>query len=197
VLQRRVSVTRLLRWRFASQTPHPQTMTIRFEESESQVSALWDYGWFSVTRFRFTPSDGPDPSDADVIRELTSAPIYQRSFCESPDPWGASIERHGPFHIQAISPDWFQQISTDQLMRRITEEIETAGFDRPPSDDQMSKVADWADNVTHRGDAIFLMQAPVDEQFRVEWASIWWVFTEFICVNRHRRELTVAVIGYD
>ena len=172
-------------------------MTIGFEESESEQSPLWDYGWFSVTRFRFTPSVGTDPSDADVIRKLTSAPIYRRSFCESPDPWSASIERHGPFHIQTMSPDWFQQISADQLMPRISEAINDAGFDSPPSDDQMSKVANWAHNVTNRGDAIFLMHAPDDEQLRVEWAHIWFVFTEFICVNRNHNELTIAVIGYD
>jgi hypothetical protein len=55
-------------------------MTIVFEESDSKQTALWDYGWLNVTRFGFTSSDRFDPSDADVIRELIAAPVYQRSF---------------------------------------------------------------------------------------------------------------------
>lgn len=182
---------------FASQSLHSQPMTIAFEETESEQSALWDYGWFNVTRFRFTPSSAIDPSAADVIRELTAAPIYQRSFCETPDPWNASIERHGPFHAQTISPDWFKQIQADQFLTHIADAIRGADFDNPPTDDQIAHITNWADRVRSRGDAIFLMDAPDDEHLRVDWAHVWFVFTEFICVNRHQRELTVAVIGYD
>ena len=138
-----------------------------------------------------------DPSDADVIRKLTAAPIYQRSFCETPDPWNASIERHGPFHAQTISPDWFTQISADQLLKRVADAISGAGFDNPPTADQIGTITNWTRRVRSRGDAIFLMDAPDDEHLRVEWAHIWIVFTEFICINRNRRELTIAVIGYD
>ncbi|MCO6510378.1 MAG: hypothetical protein J5I65_06260 [Aridibacter famidurans] len=170
-------------------------MTITFEEAESELSTLWDYGWFDVTRFRFTPSAAIDLSDADVIRELTTAPIYQRSFHRSSDPWGTSIGLHGPFHIASISPHWFQHISPDQLLPRISEAISCIDF--PPTVDQMAHVNGWVDNVRSRGDAIFLMDAPDDERLVVEYAHIWFVFTEFICVNRNHGELTVAVIGYD
>jgi hypothetical protein len=80
---------------------------------------------------------------------------------------------------------------------RVAEVISDAGFDNPPTDDQMCHVNNWTENVRTRGDAIFVMDVPDDEQLRVEWADIWFVFTEFISVNRTRGDLMVAVIGYD
>lgn len=172
-------------------------MTIAFEETESTQTALWDYGWFNVTRFRVKPSCDKCLSEADVIDNLIASPIYRRSFCESPDPWGVSIDRHGPFHLQLISSEWYQRISADELSARISAAITGAGFDNQPTDDQLTQVNAWAENIRTREDAIFVMNAPDDEHLRVEWAHVWLVFTEFICVNLTRSDLTIAVIGYD
>lgn len=174
-----------------------ETVTLSFSTIENKQSPLWDYGWFDVSRFKLQTSDDSVPTDEDLIQNFIVSPTYQRSFCESPDPWGASIDRHGPFPIEHISKGWYQPISSSSLTQRLEQAINDAGFDSRPDKEQMRPVNSWVSTVTSRGDPIFALVPPEDDDVRVEWSHVWFAFTEFICVNRQTRELEVAVIGYD
>ena len=156
---------------------------------------LWDYGWFARTSFRIDSDD--DRPDTDVVREFISAPIYQRYFCESPDPWGVPIARHGSFPTKKIAKEWYRKTNSSELRTRIQRTIHDAQFDAPPEAEQMQAITTWVSGVESTRSTIFAMDAPEDETVRVDWAHVWFVFTEFICLNQAGTHLTVAVIGYD
>ena len=177
--------------------PVGATVTLSFSTIENKQSPPWDYGFFDVSRFELQASDDSLPTDEDVIQNFIGSPTYQRSFCESPDPWGAPIDRHGPFPTEHISNGWYQLIAAAELPQRIEQAINDAGFDSPPDKEQMRSVNSWVAIITSRGDTIFALVPPEADDVRVEWAHVWFAFTEFICVDRQTRKLEVAVIGYD
>ena len=172
-------------------------MTNLFTEIENTQYPLWDYGWFDLTRFRIRDDIQSFTNNFDVIRALLTDTIYQRSFCTFPDPWGALVQRHGPFLSNKISSEWYRSITAKELHHHVHKVIIDAGLDSPPDREQIQVVDKWVVDAGIHKNEIFIMEPPEDESLRVEWAYIWFVFTEFICINRLARELTVAVIGYD
>lgn len=170
-------------------------MTASFVEIASSQSPLWDFGWLATTRFRIEYNGYS--TAAEVIHRFITSPLYQRSFCESPDPWGASIERHGPFPTSKIVTDWYRKIMPSELRQQVRQTITDAEFDPPANEIQMRAIEAWINRVESGGETIFLLDAPQDDSVRVEWGYIWFVFTEFISVDSDLQQLTVAVIGYD
>ena len=171
-------------------------MEMNFNLIESKASKLWDFGWFDHSRFEI---DGPvgDRQERHVLSQFLNDPIFERSFCESPDPWSAALGRHGPFPIHRMAADWFQSLSLSELASKIRIALADPEFNAPPSDEQRLPVDAWVDAVTVRGDSAFLLDVPNEPDNWVEWAEVWMVFHEFVCVSPDRRELAVAVIGYD
>jgi len=172
-------------------------MALRFTVIESTSSSLWDFGWFDHTQFKVHGPAEERQNCQDVLREFLQDPISQRSFCTSPDPWGDPIGRHGPFLTGKLGANWFEPLSPAEFERRVQAALDDPEFDEPPSREQRLIVDAWMNAVKTRGDDTFGLDAPAQSDARVDWAFVWIVFHEFICLDRNREELIVAVIGYD
>ena len=172
-------------------------MTTVFDEIETTQERLWDFGWFTVTRFHVTlPTEIRSSADM-VLDQFIHNSIYRRSFCESPDPWAANIDRHGPFLINAIKNEWYRRVNPPGLAAEIEAVMNDDTFDGPPTIEQQRPVKNWISKLADQRYTIFTMDAPDGDDLRVEWFRIWFVFREFIAITEKLNELEVAVIGYD
>ncbi len=174
----------------------PIYVTPTFAELETTQDQLWDYGWFTVTRFSVPPQMDMRLSAESLLDRFIHDPVYPRSYCESPDPWGARIDRHGPFLISQIQAEWFHRTGPTALTKQLDAVLNSI-FDTPPTCEQQRPIQQWLSRIAEQRLAVFTMQAPATSDVRVEWSSIWRVFQEFIAINEGLDELTIAVIGYD
>ena len=171
-------------------------MAISFTVTETKMSPLWDFGWFDLTRFAV---EGPTRERQEcqlVLRQFLRDPISQRSFCDR-GPWGEPVQRHGPFLCKKLDVEWFQPTDSKGLAERVDAALSDPSFSKVPSNEQRRPVEEWVDRVKVRGDSAFVLQTPNAPDSRVDWAFVWVVYHEFICLNAEGDELTVAVIGYD
>jgi hypothetical protein len=169
-------------------------MTLHFYLLETQCHALWDYGWFDVSRFAVDGASGHD--SIDVLREFMLDPISQRSFCSGGE-WGESIERHGPFLRDAFDASWFRSVSFAELSDKVQETLDDPEFSEPPSSGQRAPVLAFIRDAETRGDAAFVLEAGEQLEVRVDWDFVWIIYREFVCLSSDHEQLTVAVIGYD
>jgi len=171
-------------------------MALGFTVIETTMTQLWDFGWFDLTRFRV---DGPPverQSCGLVLAEFLRDPISRRSFCSSPDQWGNSAALHGPFPIERLAPEWYRPLPLGDLQRRVATTLDDPEFTTPPSGQQRAPVEAWLDAARTRGDDAVALEAPALPGVRVEW-DVWLLFHEFVCFSPDRKEMTVAVIGFD
>ena len=169
-------------------------MKLEFTATESKSSALWDFGWFDLSRFSVDGfAEGPRRCH-DVLENFISHPISQRSFCTSPDPWGASVERHGPFPRGRLKIDWYRPLSHEELRQRVAIVLDNPEFTVSPSHEQRQPIEAWLNEAQADRDELLVLEEPPNA--RVDW-DVWLLFQEFICFNPDRDELTTAVIGYD
>ena len=171
-------------------------MAYTFNVRDSQTSQLWDFGWFDVTRFEVERALGVPADCASILRGFLRNSISHRSFCTSPDPWGNAGGLHGPFPAQKLDAGWYRPVSLEDLRHRVATALDDAEFTTPPSHEQRQPVAAWLDGAQLRGDDVVVLEAPPLPGVRVEW-DVWLVFHEFVCFSPDRKEMTVAVIGYD
>lgn len=169
-------------------------MTTDFILHETTASQLWDFGWFD--RSTFDVGQGLRAHGRDVLRRFVQSSIGQRSFCTSPDPWGAPVERHGPFICASCESSWFEPINDVELRQRIAAVMGDPGFFEPPSPDQRGPVDAWVESVASSGGALFVLSPPARPDVRVDW-NAWILFHEFLCLSSDGRQLSVGVIGYD
>ncbi|MCA8976669.1 MAG: hypothetical protein KDC98_18250 [Planctomycetes bacterium] len=154
---------------------------------------LWDYGWFDQSRFAV---DGRCDSDTEVLAAFLKSPIAARSFCSSPDPWGADVGRHGPLLTGSCDARWFAQLGPDDFVSHIESVFRDSGFDDLPTARQRRTVDAWVDDALRRRDSVFLLSPPDDARIRVDW-DVWGLFVEFLCLDSEHQHLAVGVIGYD
>jgi hypothetical protein len=166
----------------------------QFELVETSLTSLWDFGWFDRSVFRITAIQGGGPPEA-VLSEFLRSPISRRSFCESPDPWGAELDRHGPLLASGLPHVTHQRISHEQLTDEVCAVLKDPQFDLPSSAAQEDAVGAWLASV--RTDECFALRRSGDGQGEVDWNHVWLVFREFVCLAPDHRSMTVAVIGYD
>lgn len=157
------------------------------------MTALWDYGWFDLSRFAVT-----SPTDAvanTLLADFVTDPSFRRSFCESPDSWGRDLDRHGPFLCDTFSHDWFVSIPSVNLKTDIDASIRDTELQPAPTDQQLKPIHDWIES--SQCHASWKLQVPDDDRLRVDWAHIWFAFQEYVAYDHDTSQLTVAVIGYD
>lgn len=170
-------------------------MSIAFRVVDTQCSSLWDFGWLDRTFFAIE-GGSQALSDQAVLGALVRDPIFQRSFC-SPGPWGESIGRHGPCLHAAMSEAWYQPISHRQLEDRIDACLNDATWTEAPSRDQLQAVEEWLQQVQEEATQVWELAIPSGKEARVEWDFIWLLFREFACLWKDRKQLQIAVLGYD
>jgi hypothetical protein len=92
---------------------------------------------------------------------------------------------------------WFRELPPSELEQRIRSILTDPEFTEPPSLEQAQPVNKWFEEVSTRGDKLFVLDPPDATSGRIDWAFVWLLFHEFICVNSESAELTIAVIGMD
>jgi hypothetical protein len=171
-------------------------MALQFKVIETTASPLWDFGWFDLTQFKI---EGPAKDRRDsraVLGRFLLDPISQRSFCTQPDPWGATVNRHGPFPRERLTVDWYRPIPHEDLERRVMSVLDDPEFTESLSMEQRRPVEAWLREIRGRGADVLVLEAPSSPSARVDW-DVWVLFHEFVELNSNRGELTIAVIGYD
>jgi len=170
-------------------------MTLTFELIETATSPLWDFGWFDCSRFRITsPVEHAEPYD--LLITFLRSPISQRSFCDL-GPWGEPVGRRGPFLHGIAVASAFRSIDANELAREVGTVLCNPKFRPLPSPIQRHPVESWVERMRARGDAAFTLDLAHCSSHRIDFAWIWRVYHEFVCVSPAHDELTVAVIGYD
>ena len=172
-------------------------MALTFTVVESTSTKLWDYGWFDHTHFLVSGPALDREDSRSVLAGFLHDPISQRSFCESPNPWGAPVGRRGPYFIESLNVDWYQPLSAKGLEDQVRTILEDPEFSWSPPKEQRRPVEEWLDATRTRGDDAFVLVAPPSPNVKVDWAFVWHLHHEFVCVDRMRERLTVAVIGLD
>ena len=172
-------------------------MKLEFKVFESKSFPLLDYVWFDLTRFEVSGSPDDRRSARTVLEELIRAPIFQRSLCTSPDPWGAGKGLHGPFEVEKLSVGCFQPVAPRELKGRIDGIWQESDFDRPPPSWQLEPVEGWAKEVLDRNEEVFILDPASSVDAKVDWAFVWILFWEAISLSRDHTEATVAIIGLD
>jgi hypothetical protein len=82
-----------------------------------------------------------------VLRDLILAPTFRRSFCESPDPWDALVDRHGPVLVDRLVPDAFVPVSRAALQDEVWSILKDDRFSHLRSEAQQLPVWAWFDAV--------------------------------------------------
>lgn len=164
-----------------------------FHHVETELTALWDFGWFDLSRFVVASPTGA-VIDA-LLADFVTDQIFRRSFCENPDPWGRDLDRHGPFLCDTFSHEWYVPIPSVNLASDIVASIRDTELEPAPTDQQLKPIYDWIAS-SRRADA-WKLQAPENGPLRVDWAHIWFAFQEYVAYDHDNSQLTVAVIGYD
>jgi hypothetical protein len=183
---------RFLRWLLADTGAIVQHT---FRLIETRMTKLWDFGWFDVSRFEVSHPSAID--SAAMLDDLVRDPVFQRSFCEQPDPWGQNTERHGPYTIATFESKWFIEISVSDLCSAINEAVAVANPDLAPDPEQRRPISDWIVAAQKNGADAWRLDVPDVPGIRVEWSSIWCVYDEFLWYDPLNRMLHLAVIGYD
>ena len=168
-----------------------------FDLVHTNSSQLWDYGWFDLTRFRATDElERVEPSTK-LLDSLVRSDLYSRSFCKTPDPWGATDYDHGPYALRTLGAEAFRPISHSDLVREIESILGNPTFASRPSQDQLAPVQTWVNWLRRPGLDLFML-APSDAAAgSLASLGIWLVFHEFAGVERGAGEISVGVIGYD
>ena len=169
---------------------HDQSFRLR----ETTSSKLWDFGWFD--RSEFDVGRDLRAHGRDVLSCFLQSPIAQRSFCTSPDPWGAPVERHGPYFCATCDSSWFDPITEVELRQRIAGIMGHPEFEAPPSREQRGPVDEWVERAASSGGSLFVLSPPARPDVRVEW-DVWTLFHEFLCLSPDDRQLSVGVFGHD
>ena len=164
-----------------------------FSHIDTSHTRIWDHGWFDTSRFAVSETNNDSP-DA-ILSDFTDSPPFARSFCESPDPWGKAIDRHGPFLRNHFKYDWYTKIPVVELRSTLHETILSYDFEPELNDEQIATIDYWTGS-PHIVNA-WRLDAPDDESIRVDFAHIWWAFDEFVVYNATSSELSIAVIGFD
>jgi len=169
-------------------------MSHSFVVLETTSSPLWDFGWFDRTRFRAIERQ----HDArGLLGALIQSPLYSRSFCTSPDPWGEGEGDHGPIALAALSIDAFIPVTHAELEERIRVALGRPDFSEPPSPDQTLPVYRWVQEASRPGVDLFALDAPPAASGKLANMGIWLLFHEFVAVDQANGEVSVVVIGYD
>ena len=130
-----------------------------------------------------------------ILRGFVGSPTFRRSFSESPDPWGAEVDRHGPLLASEFAGVTYERISHGELIREVREVLEDPSFDKPPSGVQQEALAVWLESVVT--DECFALRRDDNGRGEVDWNHVWLVFREFVCIAPGHDRLTVAVLGVD
>jgi hypothetical protein len=170
-------------------------MAIAFRVQETHCNSLWDFGWLDWTFFAVDNGSLP-LGDKSILGALVRDPIFQRSFC-SPGPWGESIGRHGPLLHVAMSEEWYQPISHRQLEERIDTCLNDPRWTKAASQQQLQAVEGWLGQVLEEACQVWELVLPDRRDVRVEWDFIWSIFLEFACLWKDRKQMQIAVLGYD
>jgi hypothetical protein len=171
-------------------------MGISLELNDTNMTELWDFGWFDVSRFLFRSTSRDRPSDAEVLAQLLKNPLYQRSFC-SGGPWGEKTETHGPFRVERLSVPSFQQVPSSEIAGRFQAVLESKDFSEPPDPEQLKPVNNWIQRMVSFCATAYLIDLSMCRDDQLEWSYVWSVFREVICINTDQRKIEIAVIGYD
>ncbi len=164
-----------------------------FDHIETKLTPLWDFGWFDLSLFAVTSPIGAGANT--LLFDFVTDPIYRRSFCETPDPWGRDLDRHGPYLCETFSHEWFLPLPTSNLTKEIDSSIRNTGFQLAPTDQQLKPIQDWIACLQLAD--VWKLVAPDDDLLRVDWAHIWFAFEEYVAYDHDTSHLTVAVVGYD
>ena len=166
-----------------------------FEVVESGASRLWDYGWFDQTRFRCSGDQAG--TGEHLLAALVRAPIYSRSFCTQPDPWGASDDDHGPYRRRELLNQAFAPISHDDLVARVNAAMSDPAFIGRPDAHQLIPVKQWLDLACSPVMETFVLEPAGEARTQLAELNIWHIFHEFAAVDSKAREIRLAVIGYE
>jgi hypothetical protein len=166
---------------------------MNFRHIDTALTRLWDYGWFDASRFAVSGTNGE--SHDGILSGFTKSPVFARSFCESPDPWGKQIDRHGPFLLAQFQSEWYTPIPIEQLQPVLRDAIRSHDFQPDLDTEQWAVVDQWAK--PNDASIAWRLDAPEDDFIRVEFASIWWAFDQFVIYNADTCELSIAVVGFD
>ena len=168
---------------------------VSFRVVETSTHPLWGHGWFDRTRFAVHTAEGSPRSARDVMRAFVLDPIAQRSFCD-PTGWGVRTGRHGPFRHDRLAVGWYRPVTTGAFRARLAFALAPSGFtELDPS--ELAPVDSWVASLAARDDDILELAAPDDPDVRVDFASIWLFFHEFVAVRRDGLELEIGVVGHD
>ena len=177
----------------SSRTLSGSEKIMQFSVSRWEQVKLWDYGWFDVSTF--TVSNAANCDANAVLDEFCKSPIFARSFCTRPDPWGAKLVTHGPFFLKTFSSDWYHSVQPNELRNSVHHAIARHDFKPPLTHNQRAFVNRFADSP--QTNYAWHLNAPDNIEIRVEHHFIWWAFDEFISYNENAQNLTVGVVGYD
>ena len=166
---------------------------MNFSHIDTSLARIWDHGWFDTSRFSVLEINGDSP--VAILSEFTASSHFARSFCESHDPWGKAIDRHGPFLLDHFKCEWYTEIPVAKLQSTLHETIQSYDFEPKLNDEQTATIDNWANSLGICN--AWRLHAPDDESIRVDFAHIWWAFDEFVVYNADSSELSVAVIGFD
>ena len=169
---------------------------MKFEFIDKKFSLLWDYGWFDLSVFNIIESQNETQHNR-ILSNFISSQLYPRSLCSKPDPWGADINRHGPFLLDKFSLNWFIHNSFEEFNEKINNAVYDPNFSQPPSKEQLKLLKSWVNRVKKRVGFIYSLEAPSSAKIRVEWAFVWTIFYEFIWISNSLDKIEVAIIGYD
>jgi len=164
---------------------------LTFELIETSSLRIWDFGWFDASAFRALGQHDDEPLA--ILRDFIASPIFPRSFIEIPNPWGASLDRHGPVLVGSLFASAYRFISHEQL-RVATEKILSNTDFRPELSSAQRRAVDaWLADV--RASSVFRLNRRACSE--VAWHGSWLLFEEFIAVELDSSTVRVAVFGFD
>lgn len=170
---------------------------MRFRLIDTATSALWDYGWFDLSRFEVL---GPREERGDpmhVVRAFFRDPISSRSFCHARSPWGAERGHHGPFLHPFAAHEWARAVTPLELRLSTRAVVTDRAFSDRPSREQLAPLEAWLARVEAERGSTFVIDVPPSAAVRVDWDFVWLIFREYVHVDAAIDTLTIAVIGCD
>lgn len=130
-----------------------------------------------------------------LLADFVTDPIFRRSFCERPAPWGQELDCHGPFLCATFSPEWFVPIASTCLATDIAASIRESDLYPPPTEEQRKPIDDSI--TSSRPFDVWKLMTPDDDLLRVDWSHVWYAFQEYVTYDRDISQIAVAVIVYD
>ena len=119
---------------------------MNFSHIDTSLARIWDHGWFDTSRFSVLEINGDSP--VAILSEFTASSHFARSFCESHDPWGKAIDRHGPFLLDHFKCEWYTEIPVAKLQSTLHETIQSYDFEPKLNDEQTATIDNWANSAT-------------------------------------------------